>query len=148
MKLSHTVPPSGAAKKNLIELRAACNQLDINEFVLSEYTGAIAATLRAYISLIERSWKIYRYEDVIFNKANWLRDLADYLDMDVPAEALCLLAKSVDHVPSVENPHAHIRQVAPGNHERHLSRLTIIKLNETLADVLHRFGYLPSARVF
>ena len=144
-KFGHSVPPEGTVKRNLLELRAVSHQLDINEFVLSEYTTPIVVTLRAYMNLLESSWKLYRYEDVVFNKSDWLQDIAAYLHIDLAKKTLCEIARSVDHFPSQENPNAHIRQVAPGNHRKHLSRSTIAKLTESLSDVLYRFGYLGLA---
>jgi hypothetical protein len=85
--------------------------------------------------------RLYRYEDVIFDKLTWTQDMLDYLKFDVPARLVEAVVARNDIVPDDEAPLEHIRHVTPGDHRHKLQPQTIAALNEVFGGVLERFGY-------
>ena len=84
--------------------------------------------------------RVYRYEDVIYYKHEWLIDMLEYLGLELDSETISRIAQKHDIHPSKEDPSNHIRQVAPGNFRRHLTAETIGKLNSALDEVLKKYG--------
>ncbi len=119
--------------------------MDIGEYA---YTSD---TPRRYIRYFEtyldglpnENLRVYRYEDVVFRKYEWLKDMLAYLDVDVPDERIRQVADANDIRPTEERSDQHIRQVTPGNYRKHLSEEAIAHLNEQFRPILERFGYLP-----
>jgi len=86
--------------------------------------------------------RVFRYEDIIFEKTQWTKDLARHFGWnELGSRYLKDLATKHDIRPKVEQPDAHIRSVTPGDHRRKLKVETINKLNETFAPILEQFGY-------
>jgi hypothetical protein len=67
--------------------------------------------------------------------------MAHYLQLDVSETECEVIANVVGEIPTEEKPHAHVRQVKPGNHKKHLTPETIAKLDANLSDILSHFGY-------
>ncbi|MEZ6244089.1 MAG: sulfotransferase domain-containing protein [Phycisphaerales bacterium] len=85
--------------------------------------------------------RVFRYEDVIFEKRAWVDELCAELGWDVPARLRHEVADLYDKRPKEENAAAHIRRVTPGDHREKLRPETIEKLNEVFATALDRYGY-------
>ena len=138
---SHTIPKKGDVKDYLIERRENLQNMDIDLYA-SEYQKFVTRQFKRYeTSLPVETTKLYRYEDVIFKKREWLRDMLDFLEMDIPVKIISKIAEKHDVMPEKEDSHKHIRQVVPGNYKKHLKQKTIDKLNEKMADILDCYGY-------
>ena len=86
--------------------------------------------------------KIWRYEDVIFSKVLWVKDMLRFLGMEPPpADVLSEIIRPFDVFPDDEKPEEHIRQVKPGDHKAKLASATIERLSERFAPVLKMYGY-------
>jgi hypothetical protein len=82
-----------------------------------------------------------RYEDVIYDKENWVADLVDHFRWGVPSKAICSIAARHDVIPASEDESKHVRQVHPGNFRKHLKPETITYLNDAFAEEMGYFGY-------
>jgi hypothetical protein len=140
---SHGIPASGPISKTMSENRAKLIDTDINEYVLRpQFINTFKNGLKRYEKFLSpKMTRIYRYEDVIYYKHEWLIDMLEYLGLELPSEVVSRIVKKHDIHPSKEDPSNHIRQVAPGNFRRHLTAETIGKLNSALAEVLKKYGY-------
>jgi hypothetical protein len=135
---SHGVPDQGEARKRILSQRELANQSSIDEFVLSEniFTDWV---YQAYEDFIDTNTKIFRYEDIIFKKRQWVYDICYYLGIVIPHETINKIADENDILPNKEDPDAHIRQVRPGNYRLKLKEETIRKLNERFKPVLGKY---------
>lgn len=142
VSFSHAKPQvEGEVSKVLEEKREQALGMEINQFVL-ERADAIRGKFERYAEVLtDDNLRIYRYEDVIFDKADWLADLIDYLKLPMDENLVQTIAAKNDIRPEEENPGAHIRQVKPGNYKKHLSGRTIDLLNGVFSDILDRYSY-------
>lgn len=85
--------------------------------------------------------RLFRYEDIIFAKHQWLRDISAHFGWTIADDILAEIATRHDLVPSVEDHTQHVRQVSPGDHTRKLKPQTIAMLNERFAEPMVYFGY-------
>jgi hypothetical protein len=88
---------------------------------------------------------VFRYEDVIFRKRDWVDALCAWFGWDIPAGIRQRIADAHDVRPEKPDPGAHIRQVAPGNHRAELAPAQRQTLDRILARWLAMFGYQASA---
>lgn len=142
LKFSHPFPGQATA-----QFTATVNRLrrshatDIDRFCLLN-AGLYLVTLIDFLEIIEdRSVKIIRYEDVVFDKTGLARTIRDWFSLDVSTARLTEVAGQFDIVPSEDRPQEHIRQVHPGDHKRKLQPGTIAILNHLLQPFLERFDY-------
>ena len=141
MKFSHPVPTEGERRDYFMSIRAKAQSLSIDDFVLSSATTETAERYRGYIPVLDRDWRVYRYEDVVFRKRAWLTDLADYLALGLGEDEIFRIADKHDIFPEQEDVNKHVRQVKPGNYRVQLKPETIEALNHSLADIIEAFGY-------
>ena len=85
--------------------------------------------------------KLYRYEDIIFDKLAWANDMLAYLGLAAPAAVVERLVAQNDLRPPVEEITQHVRKVVPGDHREKLKTETIAELNTRLAPILEKYGY-------
>ncbi len=139
---SHVVPEAGEARDRVLARREMARNISIDEFILSAgIDEKVIHNYRQYMQIINADWVIYRYEDIIFNKRQWVHDLTRDLDLPVSRFAANRIANKNDVIPKTPNPQDHIRQVKPGNHREVLKPSTIKALDERFEDILDRFGY-------
>ncbi len=84
---------------------------------------------------------IYRYEDVIFRKKEWLSDIVAWYGWDVPAGVIGDIAARHDIVPDAERPAEHVRQVRPGNYRAHLTEDTLSRVEPIFRHYMQALGY-------
>ncbi len=153
-KESHKIPQGeGTASKGLVEKREKVQAQTLEEYIHSGQTvGQYVDRFQKYFDCLPgENLRIYRYEDVIFRKYEWLKDMLQFLDIKVPDRRIRKVAEENDIRPTEERTDQHIRQVTPGNYQKHLSEKTIEYLNELFRPILRRFGYLssePNARLY
>lgn len=142
--ISH--PPPGSSlrpdRKDAFEARRAqVRDMQIDEYVLRMSSNV----LRTYETTLQKlnsvNHKIYRYEDVVFDKIDWLKDIATYLSMEIKAETIEGIVRSIDVVPNQENAASHIRKVTPGDHKEKLLPATIDALNMKFINIFKLLGY-------
>lgn len=137
---SHVIPETGPVRELFLAKRQEASSTDIDDFCLVNIDQFIDE-FRSYEHLLGTDIRIYRYEDVVFNKAAWLRDMLSYFGVAADPAAVSHAAREFDVIPSEERPDQHIRQVHPGNFRKHLRKETIVKLNERLKPILEKHNY-------
>jgi hypothetical protein len=145
MGQSHVIPDSGPVRDELISIRDKTKSLSIDEFCTLNYKKFVKE-FESYQSVIESEHRLYRYEDVVFNKLDWLNDMLLYLGLVIKPDDRTRIAQQNDIRPAIERPQEHIRQVTPGNYQKHLSETTIKRLNSEFRDILDQFGYAGRRR--
>jgi hypothetical protein len=141
---SHRPPglgAGGALAAAFEEKRQEANRIDIDEFALGS-ARVVAGQYRA----VERKLhgiphKLYRYEDIIFDKLAWTNDMLAYLNLSVRAAVVERAVAKNDVRPEVEDMAQHVRRVVPGDHVEKLKPATIEQLNAQLAPILQTYGY-------
>ena len=144
MLKSHAIPKSGAARDTLLAERERVSDFDIDEFVREKSAFVIKQFQRYERQLLAKhsgSCRLFRYEDVIFEKTQWLSDVCQWFGWNVDPALIEKVANAHDIRPSEENTDAHIRRVAPGDHREKLSEETIEWLNQELRETVAPFGY-------
>jgi hypothetical protein len=141
VRFSHAIPPTGEARRRYVAIRNESSTIDIDDFVLSDRCRFLANNYRAYKPLIDKDWRVFRYEDVIFSKRKWVYDIASHLGLELKEDRLNRIADQNDVRPSDERLNEHIRQVTPRNHLKYLKPETISALNVLLADILEQYEY-------
>lgn len=130
-----------------IPLREQAQQLTVDEYAI-ERTKFYGRLLRGYMSVLDESpetFRIYRYEDVIFKKREWIADMCGYFEWPVPEATVRRVADKNDLRPRAEKESKHVRQVSPGDYIRKLRPETIAQLNQLLEKELNYFGYDQAA---
>lgn len=89
--------------------------------------------------------RVYRYEDVIFEKRRWIADMCAWFGWDVSEKEIHALADKNDLRPTSEDEAQHVRQATPGDHKRKLKPETIEELTEIFDKELAYFGYDSAA---
>jgi hypothetical protein len=141
---SHTPPGSagqGKLRAEFYKKRERAISSSIDEFALenAKLISHIFDLVRT--KLHELDHKLYRYEDVIFDKLNWLSDMVDYLKIPAKQMHVQSIARRFDKLPETENPGEHIRNVKPGDHRNKLQYKTIMQLNDVWSGILSEFQY-------
>lgn len=85
--------------------------------------------------------KIYRYEDVIYNKRDWVANLASHYGWEVPNDVIAEIVAKNDVIPDKEETAKHVRQVHPGNFREKLKPETIDYLTDYFQEAMGDFGY-------
>jgi hypothetical protein len=144
---SHTVKGNAYNKKasdDFLNMRKTQQTLNIDE-AAGTYIDFYLSQFDAIERLIQRSApgsvKLYRYEDVIFNKREWILDMAAFMGWQISPVQLEKLLSRVDILPDAENQNQHIRQVRPGNYKQKLRPETQETLTRAFAGVLTRYRY-------
>jgi hypothetical protein len=144
IKFSHSIPKDGGMRDRLVELRKEAEQTLIDDYVI-DGAPRLARQYDLYREgLMGRGdsvLRVFRYEDVIFEKERWVADLADLFGFAVPEAKRRKIAARYDLVPEKEDPSSHVRRVAPGDHREKLSPATIAKLDEIFRETVAPFGY-------
>lgn len=143
---SHISPALNANTASLTKQfrdnRDAALSLGIDGFALAWANKVYREYTETFDILRPATPRIWRYEDVIFNKVAWVREMLRYLGMEPPPDhVLEQIIRPLDVLPKSEDPGRHIRQVKPGDHRAKLAGATIEKLSETFALILSRHGY-------
>lgn len=138
IKISHSIPSADVRFKR--ERRDAL-EIDVDEFVLKR-RGLFENAFREYmVALSGSDLTVYRYEDVIYSKEVWLRDLIKKLSLKEMDSEIKAAAARADIIPEAENESKHIRQVHPGNYKKKLAKKTVDILNSYFRDFMSEFGY-------
>jgi hypothetical protein len=143
---SHRMPDGdkgGTGRAEMEASREALSRTEIDRFAVE----AIRTYLRLFEAYVAQGfhWRpnvaTYRYEDVIFRKAEWVADLCEWFGWDIPEADRLRVTQEFDELPDQERPREHVRQVSPGNHKRHLSPETQQQITAALGEYMDLFGY-------
>lgn len=142
--ISHKPPGSTLSddrKKAFEARRERVRAMPIDEFVEKRATHIVQGYDTTLAKLARIDHKIFRYEDIIFDKTEWVGGIADYLRIEIAADAIETIARQADVIPTQEDATKHIRKVTPGDHTEKLRPETIARLNKTFEHILTTFGY-------
>lgn len=143
VRYSHVLPEKkGSAYRKLKVERDRIASVGIDSFVLSvadKYVGIYAGYIEKLLQY--KNVHVFRYEDVIFDKYNWLYTMLRLVDIGLLESEVIRIATKHDIRPEVENVGSHVRQVTPGNYKKHLSGVCVARLNTKFANALSVFGY-------
>jgi hypothetical protein len=146
MKFSHPLieergtPQFNHFMRDLIERTS----LELDDYCLYS-TWMLNAALASYGDVLKcPDTLVVRYEDFVYDKVHLARSISDWFSLDIPAGRLAELVEPHDHLPSTDQPHAHIRQVHPGDHRRKLKPQTVAALDAALGQFLNAFDYRPA----
>jgi hypothetical protein len=145
MSQSHVIPDTGPVRDELMTMRDVTRSLSIDDFCIDN-SGKFLNEFESYQSVLQGEHRLYRYEDVVFNKLDWLNDMLWYLGLALNPDDRRRIAEENDIRPAIERPNEHIRQVTPGNHRKHLNEITIESMNCGFKDILDQFGYAGPRR--
>ena len=142
---THTLPQQDdgvGATKDMLALRQTALKASIETYVLTR-AAALDLTFMEYAGLADDPrLKIFRYEDVIFDKRQWLIDIAGHFGWPAPDTVfLNDVMGWADVVPDAEQADQFIRKVRPGDHKDKLGPAVIACLNSIMAPTLRLFGY-------
>jgi hypothetical protein len=143
---SHIVPEgdqrSGAAARMLAD-REKASEVTVDEYAREklDYTARVYGKYIKYGVHKMPNVKLYRYEDVIYQKAQWLQSIADWFDWQIAEGDITRIANLIDIIPDSEDQEAHVRQVHPGNHRRHLQPQTIELYRRECGPLMREYGY-------
>lgn len=147
LRYSHALPENkgeSGAGAAMAATRAKLNKTEIDKFALE----AVKTYAKAYEGYLARgfAWMpnvaIYRYEDVVMSKTDWVDDICNWYGWDVAEDGRRRVAAEFDVLPDAERPDAHVRQVRPGNHKEHLSTGVEQNIVKSLGEYMRMFGYL------
>ena len=140
---SHPDPGPRFGKKKTLPKRDVARSKGLDEYVLelanfyTNYIGRYRAAMEQHPGALN----VFRYEDIIRNKREWLRSICEIFEWDVSPAQLDRIADKHDVLPAVEKVRRHIRQAAPGDHARKLKPETIERLTHHFREELALFGY-------
>jgi len=141
-KFSHPVPKQHESFQALRKQLENTVDPNSDQQYLRGRASGLVELIRRYARLFQDgNTVVYRYEDVIFNKRLWVKDMSEYLELGLHEDTIIDVADQHDIVPSEEDGTRFIRQVNPGNHTKHLTRETIASLNDVLEPFLATLGY-------
>jgi hypothetical protein len=152
---SHPLPtPDSALRTNMLADRASAKSKSIDRWVVDNH-GAVMRNLEGYLAqrfLRRPNVAIYRYEDVVFRKRDWIRDLVAWYGWEIAEARVEAVAAKADVFPSRADPMKHIRQVTPGNYRTALKPATQNLLTNQFRQLLNLFDYettlAPERRLF
>lgn len=139
---SHRQPGKGKALTQFLERREQLKTLDIEAYVL-EQSNQVKRDFNHYNEYLTTNslLKVYRYEDIIFDKESWIKDMLKFLNLSLNNTQISRIAEKHNIVPQAEDVSQHVRKVKPGDHKEKLSSECIAKLNDILGEVLERYDY-------
>lgn len=138
---SHTLPEQRAEQSVIARRREEALSLSVEDYVLAQ-ARQLNRTIDAYRPLLDDpNLKLFRYEEVIFDKARWIADMAAHFGWEAPDALVARILAKQDIVPAVEQPTAFVRKVTPGDHREKLSPAGLERLNGLLSPTWAQLGY-------
>lgn len=138
---SHVLPGPGPARNHLLRMREHYKSVGVDEFCLEVMTnGDRSFRLLRAAAEANSDAIVSRYEHMVADLTNWLKDLVRRLPITVAHDRLVSL-EAENAAPATENVHSHKRQVKPGDFRRKLRLSSQEMLTEFFSDDLRYFGY-------
>lgn len=143
MAFSHGLPKTGVVRDLILRSRDAALRTEIGEFVLSSSTEFLCNNYHRIVDFVKQypDTTVFRYEDVIFNKRIWVKQLCDILELDYSDQFINNLADRHDLRPKSEDTRSHVRRVKPGSFQDHLSPQIISRIEEKYKAAMDFFNY-------
>jgi hypothetical protein len=141
-KFSHGFAEKGSPSfRRLMKEIIKDTQMNIDEYCLY-YSWMINSQLLSHADVISDSKTlVLKYEEFLYDKRGLVRQLCDWLSINLCSERIEAIAAAHDFIPEKERPDQHVRQAHPGDHQRKLKPETIAALNAMLGRFFITFGY-------
>ena len=138
---SHSLPEAGPARDHMVAQRAAALRTDVADYV-RDRMHLLAETCAPFVALArDPSVRVFRYEDVIFEKPAWMRAVAAHFGWDVTDRQIELVMGWADQRPEVERPTEFVRRVTPGDHREKMTPELRAETGRAFAEFMETFGY-------
>ena len=142
---THSLPKlqqaAGGAAEQILRQREQAQSQTVDDYVLLN-ARSFRRTLESYLPLLDDpGMQVFRYEQVILNKAPWIRDTLKAIGLPMHKAFVDKLLAEHDVQPDAEDTSKFVRKVTPGDHQEKLRPATIEALNLIFADVARPFGY-------
>jgi mono/diheme cytochrome c family protein len=138
---SHALPSVEGEASTVARERAAALASSVNAYA-ARRAAALDATVSAYAPILDDpSLIVLRYEDVIFEKARWIRTIAAHFGLEAPDGLVTQMLGWADIRPAEEDPTRFVRRVTPGDHKAKLTPETVRAIEAALSPVWRRLGY-------
>jgi hypothetical protein len=142
VSLYFSVKHSHALKnESIVRSNFDANIMSIDEFVIEKAQSIFGIFQSYHANLVNGASKVYRYEDVVFGKISWLRNMIETLELPINKRVIKKIAKGHDVKPLKEDITKHVRSVIPGDHTRKLEAATIYQLNQIFSSILKTYNY-------
>lgn len=138
-KYSHEIT-RGDLGKNQMLLRQLLFETGIDTHA-GQISNRFKNAFDSYNLIQDDNLRIFRYEDIVFSKKQLLRDIVDFLELDLSEGLISEIAGKYDIFPESEDVNSHVRKVTPGDYKEKLKLDTIRKLNECFKDILLKYQY-------
>lgn len=139
---SHSLPKGGEGREGMLALRETALQSSIDAYV-TDMAKALKRALREYMrAAADPRCRLFRYEDVIFEKGRLLDDICAHFGWTLKNEQRAAILGWADVRPDAERPTEFIRRVTPGDHREKLSPAVVDHLNDLFAAEMKHFGYV------
>lgn len=139
-------PPGNEVSGELVRLfeeqRNKLQSMPIDQYVLETATETLDVFKQTEMVLAAIEHRTWRYEDIVFEKLRWVREMTSYLQLDVREEVIRRTVERNDITPTSEQITEHVRRVTPGDHKVKLQPDTIAFLDDLFAPVLKRYKYV------
>jgi len=138
-KYSHGIP-AGDLGKNMMRLRQSLSEVSIDAHAL-QTSIFFKNAFDAYNIIEDDNLIIFRYEDIVFSKVQLMRNILDFLGLELSDTLISEIAGKYDIFPESEDVNSHVRKVTPGDYKEKFKVDTIRKLNECFKDILLKYQY-------
>ncbi|MEM6820974.1 MAG: sulfotransferase domain-containing protein [Verrucomicrobiota bacterium] len=138
IKESHHIPNGQEA---LLRARDFSKTISIDDWVVRNSHQYVHSFNEYTRRLKQDSLTVFRYEDYIYNKVDWLGKSAEVLRLPIKKEIVEKVAERYDFIPESEVESEHVRQVHPGDHRDKLSSATITNLNDIFESFMRAYDY-------
>lgn len=144
MAKSHTVP-EGAVRDVIMAQRNRAQAQGPSDYVLNGGVDGVLHNFNAFAQISRNKssgpWRVYRYEDVIYKKLDWAKDIASQLQVELSEETIAKIVAKEDVFPETEDPSKHIRRVHPGGYRDALTPDAIAHIEGYCEHAMAVFGY-------
>lgn len=137
-KGSHALPNKNQEKYKKQFMKTASQE--INQYVISS-APIYREKLNQYVENTNFArTRVFRYEDVVFNKGEFLEQIFQHFRLDVGEDTIKDVSERHDKRPEQEDEGSHIRKVTPGDHVAKLRPETIRFLNNYFSETCNKLG--------
>lgn len=138
---SHRLPDRKAEGSLIEQRREEALGQSVEDYVLAQ-AKQLNRTIDFYRPLLgDANLRLFRYEDIIFDKPAWIRAIAAQFGWEAPDALVEEIVAKRDVRPTEERPTEFIRKVAPGDHREKLTPQGIARLGRILSPTWRQLGY-------
>jgi hypothetical protein len=146
---SHPIPEATAKTADvtavMTRLREKALKDGIDVYVIDRARELVKTIVEFGVVVKSSTTKVVKYEDYIFKKRELIELMAAHFAWSVDEESIERIVRQVDVRPEVEDPHAFVRKVTPGDHREKLRPATIVRLNKLLRAAMRLLDYPETA---